>query len=228
LQLPEHFSKPAGKKAVQQELQPSDKLDNFINHVNNRSLAWKANECLLRNATCEAPNESSLVQITDEKANDPAMFKSAWESLKSYRDEYADASSIPDDKVPASFDLRNIGGQDFTGGVRDQGGCGSCYSFSFLQVIESRVRQVYGKQVEKLSPQQLLSCNYMTEGCEGGWAVFNGFLAENTHLVAESCAPYEEKFNIKKMKPCGNFGSCPGIARVKKTYKLENPTEKAI
>ena len=61
LQLPEHFSKPAGKKAVQQELQPSDKLDNFINHVNNRSLAWKANECLLRNATCEAPNESSLV-----------------------------------------------------------------------------------------------------------------------------------------------------------------------
>ena len=128
------------------------------------------------------------------------------------------------------FDLRNVGGQDFTGGVRDQGNCGSCYSFSFLQVVESRIKQRYGKAVERLSPQQLLNCNYMTEGCEGGWAVFNGFLAENMHLVTESCAPYLGKKMLagSQVKSCNNHASCPGVARVKQTYKLENPTEKSI
>jgi len=31
----------------------------------------------------------------------------------------------------------------------------------------------------------------MTEGCTGGWAVMNGFFAENAGLVAEDCAPYK-------------------------------------
>lgn len=36
----------------------------------------------------------------------------------------------------------------------------------------------------------MMQCNYMNEGCDGGWAIFNGFLAENGHLVTEECAPY--------------------------------------
>ena len=65
----------------------------------------------------------------------------------------------------------------------------------------------------------------MTEGCEGGWAIFNGFFAENSNLVGESCAPYQ---TTTKNWSCMNFGPCPGVARVKKTYKLANPTEMSI
>ena len=36
----------------------------------------------------------------------------------------------------------------------------------------------------------LLDCNYMTEGCDGGWPFFHGYLAENGYLVTEACAPY--------------------------------------
>jgi cathepsin C len=27
----------------------------------------------------------------------------------------------------------------------------------------------------------------MNEGCEGGWAMFNGFFNEKGHMVAEEC-----------------------------------------
>jgi hypothetical protein len=45
-------------------------------------------------------------------------------------------------------------------------------------------------QQPALSPQFPMTCNYMNEGCEGGWAMFHGFFAENGHLVSEECAPY--------------------------------------
>jgi hypothetical protein len=43
-------------------------------------------------------------------------------------------------------------GYDFTGKVRDQGGCGSCYTMSFIQVMESRLKMTTGKDPGALSP----------------------------------------------------------------------------
>ena len=88
--------------------------------------------------------------------------------------------------IPESFDLRSIDGFDFTNPLRDQGACGSCYTVSFTQVIESRLKQRYGKKIPVLSPQYLMMCNYLNEGCDGGWSFFHGFLAENGYLVSES------------------------------------------
>ena len=67
-------------------------------------------------------------------------------SLKEFRkyDKYKHAKDIPNEEIPESYDLRNISGVDYSGKVRDQGGCGSCYSHSFIQVVESRLRQKYG------------------------------------------------------------------------------------
>ena len=38
--------------------------------------------------------------------------------------------------VPASFDLRNINGTNYTTPVRDQGGCGSCVAFGTVATME--------------------------------------------------------------------------------------------
>ena len=105
--------------------------------------------------------------------------------------KYQTATEIPDKEIPESFDLRDIKGVNYAGKVRNQGDCGSCYANAFIQVIENRLRKKHGLfVVPDLSVQQVVSCNYMTEGCEGGWGIMNGFFAENVPLYPETCAPY--------------------------------------
>lgn len=120
-------------------------------------------------------------------------FSKALTKAQSFSKKYRTADEIPDHEIPKSFDLTSIDGYDFTGPVRDQGPCGSCYTVSFTQVIESRLKLKYGREVPQLSPQYLMQCNYMNEGCDGGWSFFHGYMAENGHLVSEQCAPYLAK-----------------------------------
>ena len=42
--------------------------------------------------------------------------------------------------LPKSFDWRNVDGVNYVSAVRNQGGCGSCYAFSSMGMLESRVR----------------------------------------------------------------------------------------
>jgi len=60
-----------------------------------------------------------------------------------------------------------------------------------------------------------MECNYMNEGCDGGWGIFNGFFAENGGLVAEDCAPYQARTKGDK---CSNYAKCPSVAKVSKSY----------
>jgi C1A family cysteine protease len=78
--------------------------------------------------------------------NDKEFVKSL-EKAHKWQKSYASAEEIPDSELPESFDLRNIDGYDFTGAVRNQGHCGSCYTFAFVSAIESRLRMKYGKVV---------------------------------------------------------------------------------
>jgi hypothetical protein len=82
-------------------------------------------------------------------------------------------------------------------------------------VVESRLKIKYGKKVPTLSPQQLMTCNYMNEGCDGGWTLFHGFLSEIGYLVSEKCAPYLAK---TKGETCSKYAQCPPIAKVEKSY----------
>lgn len=63
----------------------------------------------------------------------------------------------------------------------------------------------------------LLACNYMNEGCSGGFGIFHGYFAENGHLVSEECAPFKyTTFGDK----CQNYEKCPAVARVNSSYYL--------
>lgn len=78
--------------------------------------------------------------------------------------------------------------------------------------MESRMKVKYGAEPPMLSPQALLTCNYMNEGCEGGWPHFNVFLAENGSLVSEECAPYKAS---TKDDMCSNYKKCEPISKIK-------------
>ena len=61
----------------------------------------------------------------------------------------------------------------------------------------------------------LMTCNYMNEGCDGGWPHFNVFLGENGHVVPEKCAPYKQN---TKGDSCSNYEKCKPLAKVSKSY----------
>ena len=166
----------------------------------------------------EAKKESKEEKKEKKKpvfGDDSKEFKKALEKVQSWAKKYKTAEEIPDDELPQTYDFTNIDGFDFTGPVRDQGACGSCYTVSFAQVVESRLKMKYGQEVPMLSSQYLMTCNYMNEGCDGGWSFFHGYLAENGHMVDEQCAPYLGK---TKGEQCGQYAKCKPISRVQESY----------
>lgn len=119
--------------------------------------------------------------------------------------------------IPSEWDFRNIRNYDFTGPVRDQLECGSCYSLGFIQAIEGRLKLKFARKevLPQLSTQFLLQCNFLNEGCDGGWGIFHGFFAEQGHLVADDCAPYRARTKGDK---CSDYRKCPAVAKIKSSY----------
>jgi cathepsin F len=68
-------------------------------------------------------------------------------------------------QLPSSFDWRNKG--NVVTPVKDQGQCGSCWDFSATETMES-VWALAGNQLVSLSEQQILDCDTVDGGCNGG------------------------------------------------------------
>ena len=73
-------------------------------------------------------------------------------------------------QVPASLDLRNYDGQNYITSVKNQGACGSCWSFTTVAFFESaHIRQ--GQTVSPdFSQQFLLECSGAGTCEDGGSA----------------------------------------------------------
>lgn len=226
-------AKPSDRKNLHLEHVPSDETDLLIETLNSSNLGWKADTCKLSKThkqygvgseNCNSGNtlmlaqtsssQSEQMELETESFGQTAAFAGVLQKAQSWAKTYASADEIPDDKLPENYDFRNLDGVDFTNPVRDQGHCGSCYTVAFAQAVESRLKLKYGKKVPMLSSQQIMTCNFLNEGCGGGWPHLNGYFMEHGHMVSEQCAPY--KGNTKG-KSCKDYQQCPPIAKVQKT-----------
>ena len=79
-----------------------------------------------------APQQMAQAVPQQKKFGEGDDFTAAMTKINHYKKKYKTAEEIPEKDIPASYDLRNIDGFDFTGKVRDQEGCGSCYTMSFI------------------------------------------------------------------------------------------------
>jgi len=52
--------------------------------------------------------------------------------------------------------------------VKNQGSCGSCWAFAATEAIESEAFISKKYQLEVLAPQQIVSCDKQSSGCNGG------------------------------------------------------------
>ncbi len=101
--------------------------------------------------------------------------------------------------LPASFDWRE---QGMCTPVRNQGGCGSCWAFATVGVMESAILIDSGVS-QDLSEQYLVNCNRSNYSCNGGWWAHSyhhntAGLSGGIGAVLESAKPY-----IAKNVACG-------------------------
>jgi len=122
------------------------------------------------------------------------------------RSEDALVHSEPEVANPASVDWVASGAVT---GVKNQGSCGSCWSFSTTGALEGAYYLKY-KTLKSFSEQNLVSCDTTDYGCNGGWmdTAFS-WVKTNGGLASEADYPYTSS--------TGNNAAC-----VKSGYTLDS------
>jgi len=105
--------------------------------------------------------------------------------------------------------------------VKNQGHCGSCWSFSATGAIEGAEFIDGTKKLTPLSEQQLVDCSTRNDGCKGGSMGLAFLYAEKNPLVTETDYPYTAKDGTS----C-KYVRSEGVGHVKDAYsvKADNPS----
>jgi len=100
---------------------------------------------------------------------------------------------ICDGALPEKFDWRSYQGRNWLNPVRNQGKCGSCWTFSTAGMIENSYNVQYDKAVASidLAEQDLLSCSRLGN-CGMGGPIGGEVLTyiQNFGICEEDCFPY--------------------------------------
>jgi len=98
-------------------------------------------------------------------------------------------SKLIADDLPDSFDWRNVSGVNYVSPIRNQGSCGSCYSFGSMAIHEARLRiKTKNQNLTVFSTQDIVDCSNYSQGCDGGFPyIVAGKYAEDYGIVEESC-----------------------------------------
>jgi cathepsin C len=108
-----------------------------------------------------------------------------------------------------NWDWRNIGGINYVPNPRRQGDCGSCYVFSIVSSLESRLRILTNNEDKtEFSRQFAVSCSFYTEGCEGGYPILIAKFFNEFEIIPEKCFEYQ-----------GKKGNCSDVCDYKQNPK---------
>jgi len=104
-----------------------------------------------------------------------------------------------DEALPASFSWRGSGA---VSPVKDQGTCGSCYAFSFVETLSGAYFLRYKKLME-FSQQYIVDCGtpFLNNGCDGGMVRNVMQLVIKNGIATAKDYPYTAKGGSCQKKP---------------------------
>merc|ERR1719312_2218751 len=127
---------------------------------------------------------------------------------------------LSDEPLTSGIDWRNKGGVT---GVKNQGNCGSCWSFGAVGSVEGVHKSKSGSLVT-FAEQELLDCVYegKRDGCQGGW-MHDGFdyMQRTQRLAPSSAVSYRAKDGA-----C-NYNGKPNGLKTRVEGKYEVPTSES-
>lgn len=144
--------------------------------------------------------------------------------------------------LPSSYDWRDYNGVT---SVKDQGGCGGCWAFSTVGVLESQIKLKCGVEAD-LSEQYLISCNVDNWDCvKGGWFAHDyhldlvppsetkaGAVKESSFPYQASdvaCAgPYTHPYKISSWAYIGSSSGVPSVSAIKQAIYEHGPVAVSI
>ena len=105
-------------------------------------------------------------------------------------------NDIDERTLPLNWDWRNVGGESYVSEPEEQGDCGSCYTFSTIFSLESRLRvKTHNKDKTRFSVQFPISCNFYSEGCDGGYPILVGKFLSEFEIIPKECFEYTQSNN---------------------------------
>ncbi len=145
--------------------------------------------------------------ITELPKEERQRFHNAWIPV----DEFSDVAVTPyaQDRMRGGLDWRNFEGENWVTIAKQQGSCGSCWSFAAIGALESLVHMAEEKPVTwnyeiDLSEQYVMSCGSNDDPCSGGFADTAMRILEDEGTVTESCMPYKTS-NVSCSQRCSSY-----------------------
>ena len=133
--------------------------------------------------------------------------------------DFLPTTTEDDDDLTKRNLLSNIDYRNLFPSARNQGACGSCWTFSSAGAIEGNYAKLQGRPIAFLSTQQLVDCDRGNSGCNGGdmrtaynYVVSNPLMYDNDYPYTArvgSCRYVASKGagRIKGYNYCSNYTS---------------------
>ena len=182
-------------KSLKKPINNNKQYAEILNYLKTLNLTWDVDSNMTKrqrksNSNLSLIQRKSFLKINSVRENDSSI--ASQEQVNKYINK--ELRDIEIKEIALNWDWTNVNNENYVSDSESQKDCGSCYIFSTIGSLESRVKVLSNNKTKiKFSRQFPLSCNFYTEGCDGGYPFLVARFLSSFEIVPDDCFPYEAK-----------------------------------